>query len=502
MTNIEKLYNYIFKRDWLPIFIVFCIYIIFHIPFELLLNNVLVKYAWQYIDPKWYNDLIFALIIFCLVLSFLYQFRKSFPSRNLSFIVISICLLYSYYRFVDRSIWVFTELYYLSWLCYADIIFLLGVSSLILLVGPEKVTWQKNDNTFIEDVPIKNIVGDKLGYNNYAEQIAIKILNSHFDKSFAIGINGKWGLGKSSFIELIKSNIDLKAKVPSGIIEIDFHPWNSNSPQAIIQDFFETVQEAIRPYHSPLARLLISYSKKLVNLNDNTITQTLQTSINALTGFESSNSLFKDINDTLKKVNKKIVIYIDDIDRLDKSEIIEVIRLIRNTANFYQTFFIVAYDRNYVINAIKGFNQTESQWFLEKIFQIEVTLPYFKVQMLRFKLTEILKERIAPEYHETIDNAILGLYNQKPLFLDEWLESMRDVTRLSNSLILNLSNLLGEVDFVDLLRLELLRLKYPSVYQILHSKTSEFLTTKGETKQKIVLRDDPDNKSQKYLKLI
>jgi len=50
--------------------------------------------------------------------------------------------------------------------------------------------------------------------------------------------------------------------------------------------------------------------------------------------------MFKEINDSLKKINKKIVIFIDDLDRLDKEEVVEVIRLIRNTANFHNTFFV------------------------------------------------------------------------------------------------------------------------------------------------------------------
>jgi len=57
---------------------------------------------------------------------------------------------------------------------------------------------------------------------------------------------------------------------------------------------------------------------------------------------------------------------------------------------------------------------------------------------------------------------------------------MRDVTRLTNSLLLNLNKLIGEVELFDFLRLELLRLKYPSVYILLFTRTEEFLeSTKG-----------------------
>src|SRR5690606_16329262 len=136
----------------------------------------------------------------------------------------------------------------------------------------------------------------------------------------------------------------------------------------------------------------------------------------------------------------------------DNEEIVEVIRLIRNNANFYNTFFIVAYDRNYVVNALKNHNQYRQEQFLEKIFQIEITLPYFKSDILRYKLAEKLKQKFPQDFHSTIDEEVIGSPSIVPVFLNEWLGSMRDVTRLANALVLNLSKLNGEVVFNDFLR--------------------------------------------------
>lgn len=172
------------------------------------------------------------------------------------------------------------------------------------------------------------------------------------------------------------------------------------------------------------------------------------------------------------------------MDRLDKDEIVEVIRLIRNTANFHNTFFVVAYDRNYVINALKNHNPYKQEQFLEKIFQIEVSLPYFKKDVFRHKLAEKLKQKFPEGFHKIIDEEIIGSLSVVPVFLNEWLESMRDVTRLANALVLNLSKLKGEVVFNDFLRLELLRLKYPSVYELLFKKTDTYLETSGNLGKK------------------
>ena len=123
--------------------------------------------------------------------------------------------------------------------------------------------------------------------------------------------------------------------------------------------------------------------------------------------------------------------------------------------------------KNYISNALKDHNAYNHSQFLEKIVQLEVTLPYYKKQILSKKLTEKLKVAFDEEYHTKIDEALIGSSAVAPVQLGDWLDTMRDVTRLANSIIMNLSSLLGEVDVSDFIRIEILRLKYPSVYEIL-----------------------------------
>jgi hypothetical protein len=437
----------------------------------LIFSETAVRYALSHIDSVWYNDLIFFLIVIGSALLLVYRFRRYTPSKSLASFQIVAVGIYFIYR-ITESTWDFTSFSIWNGFKYADILIVTSICQLLLFVPKKNKTRENEINSFFDDQPLGFGGNDDLGYNSYAEILGKKILSSHFDKSFAIGINGKWGLGKTSFLDLLKRKVQ-----STDIIEVNFNVWNSHSSKAIIKDFFEAIQEAIQPYHSSLSRLMTQYSNKLVALNSNTFTQSIQTTVFAVSGFESINSLYQDINKALVSVNKKIVVYIDDLDRLDKHEIIEVIRLIRNTANFYNTFFIVAYDRNYVVNALKRHNPYKQEEFLEKIFQIELTLPYFNKDILRFKLAEKLKIKLPVGIHSSIDAEIIGTASSVPTFFNEWLESMRDVTRLANALILNLEKLNGEVEFVDFIRIELLRLKYPSAYELLFRRSFVFLET-------------------------
>lgn len=459
------------KENLLFLLIVF-IFIIFHKPIEIFLSKFFVKNIFTHVESSLINDIIFLLIFFYSFTSFIKRIGRYTPSFAILKLLIIISFIYGFYRY-EKDTYNFTSFLLIPNLKYADILFFITFFKAALIIKINRGPKQKLVNSFFDDEPIGLNGPDILGYSTYANLLSSQISNSHFQRAFAIGINGKWGLGKTSFLDLLKRKLS-----GTSYIEINFNPWNSSSPKAIIQDFFETVQDSLRPYHSSLSRLLILYSNRLLAINENNVTKAIQSTVSAITGYDSLKSLFDDINNALKKINKKIIIYIDDLDRLDKEEVVEVIRLIRNNANFYNTVFIVAYDRNYVVHALKSHNSYNEEQFLEKIFQIEITLPYFNRDILRRKLAEKLKEKLPKDHHKLFDDEIIGTSIVVPIYLNDWMESMRDVNRLANAIVLNYSMLIGEVDFNNFLRLELLRIKFPSVYELLFKQTDDFLEIK------------------------
>jgi KAP family P-loop domain len=348
---------------------------LFHQPLESFIHKFLVVHVFSKVESSPWKDVVVGIVLFLMLLFYVTKRKNYVVSRNITYAILAGAVIYGYYRFFAQ-VWSFTPWYCWEEVKYADVIFFLAGGNILLgwINRPSKALRKDNGtDAFIHDEPVGPDKEDVLGYSKYAEMLAEKIKASNFDKAFAIGVNGKWGSGKTSFINL------LKGKLPKDdLLMIDFNPWNSQSPKAIIQDFFETVQEAIRPYHSSLARLLVQYADKLIALNDNQVAKSIQISIAAFTGHKSLNSLFKEINDALRRVNQKIVVFIDDLDRLDSEEIVEVIRLIRNTANFHHTFFVVTYDKGYVIQALQQHNSYHQEQFLEKIFQVEISLPYYR----------------------------------------------------------------------------------------------------------------------------
>jgi len=462
-------------RDLFQIIILICIVVIFS---ELLANKIgklLINDGGTILGSK--NRVPFAFFVILLISTIAFYIclaRNDFiPSKKMLFFTFLIGIVAYQTTFLNQH-------FFFACFVYVVIFFLcqlqLLISHLDWQYQIKKATQIEEDNEkrtkttqgFLSDEPIpvekeKQLKPDNKGYSLYAQKIAKKIKESHFEKSFAIGINGQWGSGKTSMSNLIRRH----TQDEEDVISIDFKPWSSSTPDAIIKDFFETLQDELSPYHAALSRLLIRYSRKLTTIDSNVITQTIEYAANYILDLDATNKVYEKINNALKDINKKIIIYIDDLDRLEQSEIMEVIRLIRNTANFYNTFFIVTYDKAYVNNALEKADIHNHEKFLEKIFQLEVNLPYYDKGKLREELAIKLKEGL--EISESIEKEIKDLD-----ILDDWLENSRDVTRIVNSLLLNYKRVDGFVVFCEFLLIETLRIFNLKLYYDIRCKSSDY----------------------------
>ncbi|WDF57209.1 KAP family P-loop NTPase fold protein [Mucilaginibacter sp. KACC 22063] len=446
------------------------IFILLHHSIEEFLSLLVVKPLLSKIGSTNINNALFFLVAGYALLLFISRANRFVPSGKAFTLQVILMAIYLFYR-NHQTVWQLQPLKGFTVFYYTDLIFEIVLLNGMLLLRqslPAKKIEQAQG--FHDDGSLGKNKPDLLGYEPYVRTLSSRILQTNPETAIAVGINGRWGSGKTSFFDLLKRHMtDVE------IIVIDFDPWNSLSPKSIIKDFFETVRRAIRPYHSQLPRLLDNYTDKLINLHSEGLGKVAKELKSVIVPGSSLNDLYEQINKEIKAIGRKIIIYIDDLDRLDKEEIAEVIRLIRNTANFSYTFFIVAYDRGYVLNAIKSMNAFNHTHFLEKIFQIEVNLPYFNPAIIQRKLADLLKVYYHQEYHETIEKEIVSIGSSIPQYFAGWIETLRDVTRLNNGITLNLDQLLTEVVFSEFVRLEILRLKFPSVYEAFYRNTTTFL---------------------------
>ena len=317
------------------------------------------------------------------------------------------------------------------------------------------------------DEPIETSEADRLGRSEFARTLARRLLKtSSSHQSFAVGILSPWGYGKTSFLNLIKD--ELKRY---GTICVDFSPWTYGKENNLIREFFTEVGKHLRRYADDLPRDMMEYAH-ILEKSESTSWLSILLSLGS-TGhsLEQQSNLLKQ---SLQKIDRPIVVFIDDLDRLRGDEVMEILKLIRNAANFSGIKFVAAYDRNYLVEAIKNQNIESASRYLEKIFQIEYTLPAFEHSRLIEYLNEECSRFIRDVDKEELRQIIDGRGRMKR-FVKEELLSMRDVKRYANSLQNSYEKLAGNVVLCDLMNLEILRFMYKPVYDLLSLRWTQVL---------------------------
>lgn len=322
----------------------------------------------------------------------------------------------------------------------------------------------------LSDGPITNIYEDKLKRGPLARKLASVIANRKESESYVIGIDGHWGAGKTSFINLMLDNISGES-----FIIYKFNPWVLSSHETVIKTFIKGLADVISPSLPCYSR---SYSVFEKYVSEITSASFSVSGINFTSSKKETTleKLKKEINIKILKSKKKIVIVIDDLDRLDPVDIKILIKTIKAIADFENTIFLVAYDRKVVAKYLdqpnEGFTGHE---YLKKIINVNYYLPQPDDndiwQMLFSNIDTINTEFFGTD---DIDNK-----RWSEVFhggLNKSIQTIRDVKLLINSLSTTLPALsIADVNPVDVIAIESIRVFYPEVYGHISGNKEFFL---------------------------
>lgn len=315
----------------------------------------------------------------------------------------------------------------------------------------------------LPDKPIQTKEEDSLNRCISATRIAEVVRSCDVEsESFVVGIEGKWGSGKTSLINLVLEELESE-----NILKIHFNPWNFSDQNELVTDFFDSIADALKGHRGAIKKIK-SYTSKLLKRSSIAFAHEVP-----FTGLKLNFPIYEgaeeplegrkeEISELLKKSGKRIVIIIDDIDRLDLDEVELVFKLVKKTANFANIVFLLAYDRNNVgcMMSKKGIPGEE---FLKKIVQLSFPLPRVDQREL-FGILFGGINRIVAGFED-------GSWDQgrwEEMFesgLKKFFPTVRDIKRYINSLCLDLE-IIGssEVNPVDFLAIEAIRVFAPDVY--------------------------------------
>lgn len=445
------------------------------------LNKTIIEPILSTVSPShWTYDIVIISVCLFILFSSIYKIKRGvkFPTKW-CYIIITFFIIYLHYRFFSNA-YNYTGFSFFQNIKLLDVVSFLPI--ILVCISPffkPKENIQKDfANGFAIDEATAVIKDDDiLARAKFINEVAkqIKATNA-INGSFPIGIVASWGDGKTTFLKTLAEQFDSKE-----FVVLNINVWKYSNASQLIEFFFKSLQDSLGKYSFTINTKLKRYTNTLLKNVDSNILKTISEIVFKNDGPEKQ---YDEINDEIKKIKKKIIIFIDDLDRLDKQEIYEVIRLIRNTASFSNTFFVVAYDRNYILNAIEEINPYQANTFLEKIFQLEFTLPPISRATLQSELQKrldpILSEEAKIRYNELVQNEI-SLYEMGEGDLSHlFINNMRDVIRFVNSFKLNYGFVKDEVYFPDFYNLELIRFKHPELFLKIYREHSDFLTTEKE----------------------
>ena len=339
---------------------------------------------------------------------------------------------------------------------------------------------------FNTDKPIENIGADLLNRASFSEQLANAILSYTNTDNFTISVCGKWGSGKTSILNMIEKHID---KTTSEYDEnrkpiiIHFNPWNYSDQNQLIIQFFATIREEldIHSKSESLAKIgnalqayseffdyaeLIPVAGKFIKIAKLVMKRTGE----EISKGQSDNLSIKkkEVTEALLEQQQKLIVIIDDIDRLNNNQIRSIFQLVNSLAGFPNMIYLLSFDREVVARALSEEQNCDGEEYLEKIIQVPFDIPEANQNLVHKVLFDKLDKlwfADTPDI-EFEEDYWYSIFNH---CISPFIKSIRDVNRIINVYQFKYSLVRDETNGIDLLAITTLQICAPEIYDWIYT---------------------------------
>ena len=300
----------------------------------------------------------------------------------------------------------------------------------------------------IVDQPNRGDQPDKLDIGRHATALSEFIQRA--DTPITIGIQGEWGSGKTSLLNSIWNKLDQSNEYK----QIWINSWENSllcTPEEalmkIISEILDNMldsdidvnrKEQVKKAATGLMKgaLRIGATVALGAKAGQVTEELLGTEENSIKELRHQLvELSAEVRGRATNPYQKIVVYVDDLDRIEPRDAVRILELLKNIFNVPGCVFVLAIDYQVVIKGLEGkFGKrtTENEWefraFFDKIIQLPFMMPMGQYNIGMY--VNHLLQRIGFIDHEiegnVIQNIILRTIGGNP----------RSLKRLVNSLAL------------------------------------------------------------------
>ncbi|MBF8276237.1 MAG: hypothetical protein HW390_1310 [Candidatus Brocadiaceae bacterium] len=302
---------------------------------------------------------------------------------------------------------------------------------------------------------------DLLGFDKYIEALGKMVTHEGFKTPFCIGIFGKWGSGKTSFMRLLEKRLSASGSKPF-IVPVWFNPWRYQKEEHLIIPFLKTIEIAIKRRFEKIEKetdknnpLLSGLQKIRGKLKDVSAAIAYGTTFDAKLGgvgiafdtakavareeslsqrrideakrlSEKLTSLYYDIvrelEDVIDEKSFRIAVFIDDLDRCLPEKAVELLEAIKLFLDIAGYLFVIGVDREVVKKGIsyryqffEHRDEKEKEGlvispddYLDKMIQLPLELPVIEHGRKRKFIEALLDDSVEFKKHADIIEAGVG----------------------------------------------------------------------------------------------
>lgn len=325
----------------------------------------------------------------------------------------------------------------------------------------------------LADTPLNDPKDDRLGFAPFAENLAKAISKVETDECLVFALYGPWGSGKTSCMNFVRYYINKLPEEEKPIV-VEFNPWwfsgRGELLRQFLREFLVTLgkKEELKKVSDSIGDLLVAasfipYAKNAGQL------------IKQFTKEKSFVKIKEEIRKILIKGENRFLIIIDDIDRLTSDEIRSLFCVIKAIADFPKTAYLLAFDKKIIVDALSLLQESSShekrgEDFLEKIVQVPFDLPTPE----KTRLNRLFTERLDAVFSDSkqIDQTYWG--NVFLSGIDYYIDTVRNVKRLTNALKVSYPAVKGDVNPIDFIAIETIRIFRSNVYHIIRGNPDKF----------------------------
>lgn len=267
----------------------------------------------------------------------------------------------------------------------------------------------------ITDKPIYSQKDDLLKVEKYSLALSNFIIKSK--TPITIGLQGEWGTGKTSLMSLLLEDFKEKEIATSWVNTWEYSMFRGahETTPGVLRGMLEKLKESCKKDGKwTLKDEAEDNFKKAASFLGGLANQVIssQTGVNIKDAAKNSNSakaraeiaeikelisaLIKDLISDSKNPYKKVVFFVDDLDRIPPSDAVEVLESLKNLFDIPHCVFILAIDYEIVVKGLENKfgkktdeNEREFRSFFDKIIQVPFSMPIGTYDIENFLIEQL-----------------------------------------------------------------------------------------------------------------